>query len=173
LGDGSVVPVIDLLYLLERQIQSPKSDDLGFGTTTDCGFQDEGKKPKTANRTLINVLIVDDSPSVRHITSQMIATAGSTARGAKDGLEALNISQNLRDLPDVILTDVEMPRMNGYELLASLKKQENTQKIPVVMITSRANEKHRSKAFDLGAAEYLTKPFDEAKLIESIKNLIA
>ncbi|CAA9395693.1 MAG: Signal transduction histidine kinase CheA [uncultured Pyrinomonadaceae bacterium] len=173
LGDGSVVPVIDLLYLLERQIQSPKSDDFGFRTTTDCGFQDEGQNSKTEDRRPINVLIVDDSPSVRHLTSQTIANAGWTARVAKDGLEALNISQNLRDLPDVILTDVEMPRMNGYELLASLKKQENTQKIPVVMITSRANEKHRRKAFDLGAAEYLTKPFDEAKLIELIKNLIA
>ncbi len=118
-------------------------------------------------------MIVDDSPSVRHLTSKTIVNAGWTVAVAKDGLEALDILQNLRDLPAVILTDVEMPRMNGYELLASLKKQENAQAIPVVMITSRAGDKHRRKAFDLGAAEYLTKPFDEAKLIELIKNLAA
>lgn len=73
----------------------------------------------------------------------------------------------------MILSDVEMPRMNGYELLAALKKQENLRAIPVVMITSRANDKHRQKAVDLGVSEYLTKPFDDAKLIETIKNLSA
>jgi len=90
---------------------------------------------------------------------------------AKDGLEALEILQNPAELPDVILTDVEMPRMDGYELLASLKKQETLREIPVVMITSRAGEKHRKKAFDLGVSEYLTKPFEDAKLIGIIKKL--
>ena len=114
-----------------------------------------------------------DSPSVRHLTSNIIKNAGWTAIVAKDGLEALDVLQDLRELPDVILTDVEMPRMNGYELLASLKKQESLQSIPVVMITSRANQKHRQKAIDLGVSEYLTKPFDDAKLLETIKNLSA
>ena len=91
---------------------------------------------------------------------------------AKDGLEALEILQNSAELPDVILTDVEMPRMDGYELLASLKKQELLRGIPVIMITSRAGEKHRRKAFDLGVSEYLTKPFEDAKLIGTIKKLI-
>lgn len=90
---------------------------------------------------------------------------------AKDGLEALEILQNSPELPDVILTDVEMPRMDGYELLASLKKQKSLREIPVIMITSRAGEKHRRKAFDLGVSEYLTKPFEDAKLIGTIKKL--
>lgn len=90
---------------------------------------------------------------------------------AKDGLEALEILQNSPQLPDVILTDVEMPRMDGYELLASLKKQELLRGIPVIMITSRASEKHRRKAFDLGVSEYLTKPFEDSVLVNKIKLL--
>ena len=87
---------------------------------------------------------------------------------AKDGLEALEILQNAAQLPDVILTDVEMPRMDGYELLTALKKQENLRDTPVIMITSRASEKHRQKAFDSGVSEYLTKPFDDSVLLSKI-----
>ena len=165
LGDGSVVPVLDLLYLLDHH--NSNADALAFDQKPKTG------KTKTQDQEPFHVLIVDDSPSVRHLTSKTVKNAGWAATVAKDGLEALDVLQDLRDLPDVILTDVEMPRMNGYELLASLKKQENTQAIPVVMITSRANDKHRQKAVELGASEYLTKPFDDAKLIETIKNLIA
>ena len=75
------------------------------------------------------------------------------------------------ELPDIILTDVEMPRMDGYELLAALKKQKTLAAIPVIMITSRTGEKHRRKAFDLGVSEYLTKPYQESVLIERIKLL--
>ena len=82
------------------------------------------------------MLLVDDSPSVRQLTSNIIKNVGWTAIVAKDGLEALEMLQDIGKLPDIILTDVEMPRMNGYELLASLKRQENLQAIPVIMITS-------------------------------------
>ncbi len=116
-------------------------------------------------------MIVDDSPSVRHLTSNIIKKAGWTAIVAKDGLEALEILQDESELPDVILTDVEMPRMDGYELLASIKRQENLLKIPVVMITSRAGDKHRQKAFGLGVSEYLTKPYDDSKLTGIIRKL--
>ncbi|MEO8074167.1 MAG: response regulator [Acidobacteriota bacterium] len=71
----------------------------------------------------------------------------------------------------MILTDVEMPRMDGYELLAAIKLQENLFKIPVVMITSRTGDKHRQKAFGLGVSEYLTKPYDDSKLTEIIRKL--
>ena len=90
---------------------------------------------------------------------------------AKDGLEALEQLQVIQELPDVILTDVEMPRMDGYELLASLKKIETLRQIPVIMITSRAGDKHREKAFELGVSEYLTKPYEDTKLIETINVL--
>ncbi len=167
LGDGSVAPVLDLIHLLNREAQNPKpaiQTQEGNSTTED-------QRPKTQDQKPLNILIVDDSPSVRHLTSNIIKNAGWIAMVAKDGLEALDVLQDLRELPDVILSDVEMPRMNGYELLAALKQQENLRHIPVVMITSRANDKHRQKAVDLGVSEYLTKPFDDVKLLELIKNL--
>ena len=163
LGDGSVVPVLDLVYLLTRKVESPKSKVQSPKMATE--------KILRTQKSALNILIVDDSPSVRHLTSNIIKNAGWTAILAKDGLEALEILQESRELPDAILSDVEMPRMDGYEFLSSLKRQENLRLIPVVMITSRANQKHRQKAFDLGVSEYLTKPFDDAKLIQIIGEL--
>jgi chemosensory pili system protein ChpA (sensor histidine kinase/response regulator) len=90
---------------------------------------------------------------------------------AKDGLEALEMLQILPDLPSIVLTDVEMPRMDGYELLASLNREEKLKHIPVVMITSRAGDKHRQKAYDLGVSDYLTKPYEDSMLLEKIKQL--
>ncbi len=156
LGDGNVVPVLDLFYLLNRRHRARKPQSIA-----------ETAPPKRE----ITVLIVDDSPSVRHLNSNLIKKAGFKPVVAKDGLEALEILQTVKVLPDVILTDVEMPRMDGYELLTSLKRQENLHKIPVIMITSRAGEKHRRKAFDLGVSEYVSKPFDDVKLVEMIKTL--
>lgn len=156
LGDGSVVPVLDLIYLLSNKTLTPRK--------TQTTPQPEGKVQ-------MSVMIVDDSPSVRHLTSKVIKNADWIPVVAKDGLEALEILQNTRELPSVILTDVEMPQMDGYELLASLKRLEGLRDIPVVMITSRAGDKHRQKAVELGVSEYLSKPFEDSYLIETIKKL--
>jgi chemosensory pili system protein ChpA (sensor histidine kinase/response regulator) len=164
LGDGSVVQVLDLIYLLDQKVQSPKSKVQSSLTENESKIQNPKSK-------ILNVLIVDDSPSVRHINSKLIKGAGMSAAVAKDGLEALEILQSSENLPDVILTDVEMPRMDGYELLASLKKTESLRRLPVVMITSRAGDKHRQKAFELGVSDYLTKPYEDTKLIEIIHKL--
>ena len=170
LGSGDVIPVLDLLYLLEQKVQSAKPKAQSPAEIQSPSFEDQSKIQNPKSK-ILTVLVVDDSPSVRHLTSKVIKNASMKAIVAKDGLEALEILQNPAELPDVILTDVEMPRMDGYELLASLKKQETLREIPVVMITSRAGEKHRKKAFDLGVSEYLTKPFEDAKLIGIIKKL--
>jgi chemosensory pili system protein ChpA (sensor histidine kinase/response regulator) len=166
LGDGSVVPVLDLIPLLQKraaQIRKQKPQQ------QQQQQQLENRKPKTE----LSVLIVDDSPSVRQINSKIVKNAGWQVLVAKDGLEALETLQAAAELPDVILTDVEMPRMDGYELLATLKRQERLRRIPVVMITSRGGDKHRRKAFDLGVSEYLTKPYDDAALVGKIRNLTA
>jgi len=170
LGSGDVIPVLDLLYLLEQKVQSAKPKAQSPAEIQSPSFEDQSKIQNPKSK-ILTVMVVDDSPSVRHLTSKVIKNASMKAIVAKDGLEALEILQNPAELPDVILTDVEMPRMDGYELLASLKKQETLRQIPVVMITSRAGEKHRKKAFDLGVSEYLTKPFEDAKLIGIIKKL--
>lgn len=106
---------------------------------------------------------------MRHVTTKLVKNAGWKTIVAKDGLEALEILQSATELPNVILTDVEMPRMNGYELLAALKQKESLREIPVIMITSRSTDKHRQKAVELGVSEYLTKPFEDWVLTEMIK----
>lgn len=155
LGDGSVVPVLDLIYLLKRKPRTAKKQ----------------KPAEQKVKTQLSVMIVDDSPSVRRIMSNLISSTGWQSIVAKDGLEALDLIQGLAELPDVILTDVEMPRMDGYEFLASLNRQENLRKIPVVMITSRAGDKHRQKAYELGVSEYLTKPYEDSILTDIIHRL--
>ncbi|MBK8150159.1 MAG: hybrid sensor histidine kinase/response regulator [Acidobacteria bacterium] len=174
LGDGSVVPVLDLIYLLKHQVQAPRPQFL---------VQFENKVPETVapadeipfespvEPQTLRVMVVDDSPSVRHIMSKLIKNAGWEAIVAKDGLEALDLLQSTESLPNVILTDVEMPRMNGYDLLASLKGNDSLKQIPVIMITSRASEKHEQKAIELCVSSYLTKPFDDSFLVDEIKNL--
>ena len=156
LGNGDVVPVLDLIRLLENKSAEPKTR-------------------KTAARIKIKsqptIMIVDDSPSVRKINSNLVVKNNWKPLIAKDGLEALEILQILEKMPDVILTDVEMPRMDGYEFLATLRRQPVLQNIPVVMITSRSGEKHRQKAFDLGVSDYLTKPYDDTALVKIIESL--
>ncbi|MDQ3130881.1 MAG: response regulator [Acidobacteriota bacterium] len=170
LGDGQIAPVLDLFYLLNRKVQGSKFKVQSQPEIRKPSLEDQSKiqNPKSKIK---NVLIVDDSPSVRHLTSNIIKNAGFQAIIAKDGLEALEILQSSKNTPGIILTDVEMPRMDGYELLSTLKRSTNLHSIPVVMITSRSSEKHRQKAFELGVSEYLTKPFDDVKLIEIIKRL--
>ena len=158
LGDGRVVPVLDLFYLLNQR----KNVARKLNSTT---------KTAAPAKKEITVLIVDDSPSVRHLNSNLVKKAGFKAVIAKDGLDALNLLQHAKSLPDIVLTDVEMPRMDGYELLSSLKRQPHLAAIPVIMITSRAGEKHRRKALDLGVSDYLSKPYDDVVLIEKIKSL--
>lgn len=157
LGDGSVVPVLDLIHLLNRK--KPKQ------------INQLENVPAKSNQKL-RVMIVDDSPSVRHVNSKLIRNQNWEPVVAKDGMEALELLNSSPDRrPDVILTDVEMPEMDGYELLASIKQNKDLEKIPVVMITSRASDKHRRKAFDLGVSEYVTKPYEETKLVKIIEKL--
>jgi len=153
LSDGQVMPILDIAILLEGF--SPKQTIVA-----------EEKK-----ETL--VMVVDDSPSVRKMNQKMLSDADLVPITAKDGIEALEILESSKELPSVILTDIEMPRMNGYELLATLKRREKFKNIPVIMITSRTSEKHRQKALELGATEYVTKPFDYAELVERIKKIIS
>jgi chemosensory pili system protein ChpA (sensor histidine kinase/response regulator) len=174
LGDGNVVPVLDLVYLLKNQVSGSRfqvsGQESAENQTVETFLEEEPSAAMELPR-ILKVMIVDDSPSVRHITSKLIKNAGWEVTLAKDGLEALETLQAAEILPDVVLTDVEMPRMDGYELLASVKNSETLQQVPVIMITSRASEKHQQKAVELGVSEYMTKPFDDSVLIEKIKVL--
>ena len=130
---------------------------------TDNGI--EAKKPIQLPAKKRTTLIVDDSPSVRIMTAKAVENAGWHAETARDGIEALEKLRVIRR-PDVILSDIEMPRMGGYEFVAALGGDENLKDIPVIFISSRVNESERAEA--VGVIECLTKPYDERKLVDTI-----
>jgi len=116
------------------------------------------------------LMLVDDSVSVRRIVAKMMTRAGFevvTAVDGQDALEQLRRDQNFY----AVLSDLEMPRMNGYELIESLKAREETRSLPIIVMTTRAGEKHRDLAFRLGASEYFSKPIEEARLLGFLARL--
>ena len=108
---------------------------------------------------------------MRRILSGTIRQAGWEPFTAKDGIDALEHIQQSDKLPDILLLDLEMPRMDGYELASAIRADDSIKHIPIVIITSRAGEMHRKKAFDLGADEYLVKPYQVSQLYEVVERL--
>ncbi|MDE2586467.1 MAG: response regulator, partial [Betaproteobacteria bacterium] len=120
---------------------------------------------------LPTVMVVDDSLTVRKITSRMLAREGYHVLTAKDGVDALE--QMIDTLPDVLLVDIEMPRMDGFDLTRNVRADERLKSIPIIMITSRTAEKHRTYAFEIGVNHYLGKPFQEDELLELVQGFVA
>ncbi|MGZ4895049.1 MAG: hybrid sensor histidine kinase/response regulator [Candidatus Angelobacter sp.] len=116
------------------------------------------------------VVLVDDSISVRKFVGRMLEKAGYRVKLAADGLEALEIVTQTRC--DLVVTDLEMPRTNGYELLSHLRQDAQTRSIPVMVVTSRAGAKHRDRAMKEGAMAFLTKPVQEDQFIAAVARLI-
>jgi chemosensory pili system protein ChpA (sensor histidine kinase/response regulator) len=112
------------------------------------------------------VLVVDDSVTVRKVTSRLLERQGMNVLTAKDGVDAMLLLEE--HLPDVMLLDIEMPRMDGFEVAAQVRADERLQDLPIIMITSRTGQKHRDRAMALGVNDYLGKPYQEAVLLESI-----
>jgi len=119
-----------------------------------------------------NVLIVDDSLSMRHVLSLAVKKAGWNAVPARDGLEALEVIDGGVTPPDLVLLDIEMPRMDGFEFLSTVRSQKARADLPIVMLTSRGGDKHRDKAKALGVTDYMVKPFQEESLIANIDRLV-
>jgi len=155
LGDGSVVTVLDLPSLLEQYDSRGIRSDATLSNTVP---EDAVALPK--------VLIVDDSLSVRSSLSQLMSDGGYQVVTARDGLEAVNMLEE--EAPDVVLTDLEMPRMNGLDLLGYIRNSNQWKPLPVVMITSRTMAKHRQQAEQAGANGYITKPFTEDEVLASV-----
>jgi chemosensory pili system protein ChpA (sensor histidine kinase/response regulator) len=116
-------------------------------------------------------LVVDDSITVRRVTQRLLERNGMKVLTARDGLDAIAVLAE--NLPDVILLDIEMPRMDGYEVAAQVRNDPRTAGIPIIMITSRVGDKHRARAIELGVDDYLGKPYQEAQLLEAIEPLVA
>jgi len=130
------------------------------------------KRRLAAENTPYNVLIVDDSLSMRHVLSMAVKKAGWNAVPARDGLEALEIIDRGTQPPDLVLLDIEMPRMDGFEFLSTIRARPKHANLPIVMLTSRGGTKHREKAKSLGVTDYMVKPFQEDTLIVNIDRLV-
>ncbi len=157
------IPILDLQVLGENLVR-------------DIDQNSSPSSPKniitsSPNQTGANsILVVDDSINVRRYLALLLKKAGFKVEQAKDGEEAI---AKLREglLVNVVLSDVEMPRLDGYGLLSQIKSEPQLQYLPVVMLTSRSGDKHRDLAISLGAAEYFTKPFTEDELMQCLKKL--
>jgi len=155
LGNGNVIAVLDLPTLLQTRDNPTASLHAG-------NYQ----QPAAEEIRLPSVLIVDDSLSVRNSLSQLMSDGGYRALTARDGLEAINVID--RESPDIVLTDLEMPRMNGLELVSHIRNTEQISDLPIVMVTSRTMAKHRQQAEQAGVNRYITKPFTEDEVLASI-----
>jgi chemosensory pili system protein ChpA (sensor histidine kinase/response regulator) len=113
--------------------------------------------------------VVDDSLTVRRITQRLLLREGYRVHTAKDGQEALE--RIAEERPRVILSDIEMPRMDGFDLLRQLRAEPATADLPVIMITSRIAQKHRDYARELGVRHYLGKPYGEEELLSVVARL--
>ncbi|OIO77972.1 MAG: hypothetical protein AUJ88_05710 [Gallionellaceae bacterium CG1_02_56_997] len=117
------------------------------------------------------VMVVDDSLTVRKITTRLLERSGYQVVTAKDGVDALE--QLMEITPDVMLLDIEMPRMDGFEVAKRLRQDSKTQSLPIIMITSRTADKHRNYALELGVNEYLGKPYQEEELLGHIARFVS
>lgn len=156
LGDGEISPVIDIRELLSYYSR--------------VGSKQQPKRLEAQiNQAELTALIVEDSLSTRKSLSEFMTDLHYKVYTAKDGLEAIELMADFQ--PDIILSDLEMPRMNGLELTSHLRANQTTENIPVIMITSRSTEKHIQEAKSIGVNEYLTKPFQEDILFEKVNQL--
>lgn len=161
LGDGSVAPVLDIPGLI-RTAASHEISPL---------IEQRLAEAEAENiKDNLVALVVDDSLSARRSLAEFVKDIGYDVRMARDGIEALDVIEKKK--PDIILVDLEMPRMNGLELTSHVRSKADTKDIPIIMITSRSTEKHREMADTAGVNNYLTKPFSEDELLEKIQNLL-
>jgi chemosensory pili system protein ChpA (sensor histidine kinase/response regulator) len=115
-------------------------------------------------------MVVDDSLTVRKITGRLLERAGYRVATAKDGVDALE--KLIDTIPDVVLADIEMPRMDGFDLVRNMRNDPRLKAMPVIMITSRTAEKHRAYAREIGVDHYLGKPYDEEQLLGLIAGFV-
>ena len=160
-GDGEVMIILDMGPLIRRGLQTPEE------MPEDAPEAVEPAEPEVAqlSRTPL-VMVVDDSITMRKVTSRVLENSEYEVITAKDGLDALE--QMMERLPDVMLLDIEMPRMDGYELAEHMAGDPRLKAIPIIMITSRTGQKHRDRAEQLGVKRYLTKPYQEADLLRNV-----
>ncbi len=116
------------------------------------------------------IMVVDDSITIRKVTERVLTRHGMQVVTAKDGVDAVAKLQDY--MPDVMLLDIEMPRMDGYEVATHVRNDRRLKDLPIIMITSRTGAKHRDKAMEIGVNKYLGKPYQEDELMKNINELL-
>ncbi|WP_407411749.1 Hpt domain-containing protein [Acinetobacter sp.] len=160
LGDGQVCLILDGQNIA-RQVQTSLRDTSQMQNSRDFDTTDKQSRL---------VMIVDDSVTVRKVTSRLLERHGYEVMTAKDGVDAMEQLENSR--PDLMLLDIEMPRMDGFEVTNLVRHHEIHHDLPIIMITSRTGEKHRERAMSLGVNHYMGKPFQEAELLAQVQTLL-
>ncbi|MCC4621125.1 Hpt domain-containing protein [Xanthomonas cassavae CFBP 4642] len=155
-GDGRVVVILDVAPLVRRYLSQPARPALDT--------------PAEAQRQVPLVMVVDDSLTMRKVTSRVLERHNLDVTTARDGVEALELLEER--VPDLMLLDIEMPRMDGYELATAMRADPRFKAVPIVMITSRSGEKHRQRAFEIGVQRYLGKPYQELDLMRNVYDLL-
>ncbi|MCP5427373.1 MAG: Hpt domain-containing protein [Chromatiaceae bacterium] len=158
LGDGRVALILDMTALVRMDATHNIPSQLELPPAIHAPPQNV-------------VMVVDDSITVRKVTGRVLERNGMKVITAKDGVDA--VAQLQEELPDVMLLDIEMPRMDGYELARHMRNTEELKSIPIIMITSRTGDKHRQLAMELGVRRYLGKPYQEAELLDNIYSVLA
>jgi chemosensory pili system protein ChpA (sensor histidine kinase/response regulator) len=152
LGDGRIAVILDM-GILVRTVRA--------GGPVRAPIAEPAPKGPLA-------LVVDDSITMRRVTQRLLERNSFRVVTAKDGLEAIGVLQD--HCPDIILLDVEMPRMDGYEFAKHVRNNPDTAGVPIVMITSRVSDKHKARAIEVGVNDYLGKPYQERALLEAVRH---
>jgi len=168
MGDGSVVMILDLAPLVRRSAALRARVEAGVAVelptyTPPAPLEERRRHPL--------VMVVDDSITMRKVTTRVLERAELDVITAKDGLDAVEKLQE--KVPDVVLLDIEMPRMDGYELATYMKNDSRLKFVPIIMITSRTGEKHRQRALEIGVERYLGKPYQEADLLRHVQEILS
>ena len=158
LGDGRVALILDVTALVRMDVAQALPSQVSL-------------PPAIRESRQRTVMVVDDSITVRKVTGRVLERNGMKVITAKDGVDAVALLQE--QLPDIMLLDIEMPRMDGYELARHMRNTDELKSIPIIMITSRTGDKHRKLALDLGVKRYLGKPYQESELLDNIYSLLA
>lgn len=159
LGDGRVALILDTGTLVRKAVSQIRTAARA-AAATDATLASKG----------IKVMVVDDSITIRKVTARLLERHHMQVRTAKDGVDALEQFQE--QIPDVIVLDIEMPRMDGYELARHIRHTPELKHLPIIMITSRIGDKHRHHAEEIGVDRYLGKPYQESELLENIRGLL-
>ena len=157
MGDGRVVVILDVPPLVRRHAAAVLEETAVAHVPVE-------------HRRVPLVMVVDDSVTMRKVTGRVLERHSFEVATAKDGLDALERMADL--IPDLMLLDIEMPRMDGYELATAMKADPRLRNVPIIMITSRTGEKHRQRAMDLGVERYLGKPYQEVELMRNVFELL-